>query len=85
MSRDETDDNSIVLVHLVFVLSFLQDDSGAEGAFVAWMFLGFFPVAGTSVYLLATPLLPAFEITSQITGNVAKLTTENWDGAKENK
>lgn len=39
---------------------FLQgnDDSGAEGSFVVWSMMGFYPVSGTDVYLLSSPLFP---------------------------
>lgn len=33
-----------------------NDDSGAEGSFVVWSMMGFYPVAGTDVYLLSSPL-----------------------------
>ncbi|KAI9286192.1 glycosyl hydrolase family 92-domain-containing protein [Umbelopsis sp. AD052] len=33
-----------------------NDDSGAEGSFVVWSMMGFYPVSGTDVYLLSSPL-----------------------------
>ncbi|EST07345.1 Glycosyl hydrolase family 92 [Kalmanozyma brasiliensis GHG001] len=62
-----------------------NDDIGAMGSFVVWSHFGFYPVAGTGVYLLSTPLLSAFAITNQMTGKIFRLTTRGFDGAKKNK
>ncbi|KIS65961.1 uncharacterized protein UMAG_06050 [Mycosarcoma maydis] len=62
-----------------------NDDVGAMGSFVVWTHLGFFPVAGTGVYLLSTPLLSAYEIKNQLTGNTFRLTTKGFDGASKNR
>ncbi|KAH8556792.1 glycosyl hydrolase family 92-domain-containing protein [Umbelopsis sp. PMI_123] len=39
-----------------------NDDSGAEGSFVVWSMMGFYPVAGTDVYLLSSPLFPEISL-----------------------
>ena len=62
-----------------------NDDVGAMGSLVVWTHLGFFPVAGTGVYLLSTPLLSAYAITNQMTGKTFRLTTKGFDGARGNK
>ncbi|PWN52885.1 alpha-1,2-mannosidase, putative subfamily [Violaceomyces palustris] len=62
-----------------------NDDSGAMGAYVVWSAMGLFPVAGTGVYLLSTPLFPGYKITSTVTGKTFELKTKNWDEASVNK
>ena len=62
-----------------------NDDSGSMGSFAVWIHMGMFPVAGTGVYLLSTPLFPSYRITSPLTGKTFTLTTKNWDGARRNK
>lgn len=62
-----------------------NDDVGAMGSFIVWVHLGMFPVAGTGVYLLSTPLVEGYEIRSGVTGEVFRLKTRGWDGAKRNK
>lgn len=62
-----------------------NDDVGAMGSLVVWTYLGFFPVAGTGVYLLGTPLLSAYAVTSDITGKTFRLETKGFDAAKRNK
>lgn len=62
-----------------------NDDSGAMGGFVVYTSLGLFPVAGQSVYLLATPLFPSYQVVSQVTGKTATVKANNWDGAQTNK
>ncbi|CAM0139549.1 unnamed protein product [Umbelopsis sp. WA50703] len=44
-----------------------NDDSGAEGSFVVWSMMGFYPVAGTDVYLLSSPIFPKMTLT--LSGN----------------
>jgi putative alpha-1,2-mannosidase len=39
-----------------------NDDSGAEGSFVVWSMMGFYPVSGTDVYLLSSPLFPEISL-----------------------
>ncbi len=55
------------------------------GSLIVWIHLGFFPVAGTGVYLLSTPLFASYEIKNQLTGKKFTLTTKGFDGAKTNK
>ncbi|KAJ9475898.1 Glycosyl hydrolase [Pseudozyma hubeiensis] len=62
-----------------------NDDVGAMGSFIVWTHLGMFPVAGTGVYLLSTPLISAYEVRNDITGKVFRLKTKGWDGARRNK
>ncbi|GAC94247.1 glycosyl hydrolase [Pseudozyma hubeiensis SY62] len=62
-----------------------NDDVGAMGSFIVWTHLGMFPVAGTGVYLLSTPLISAYEVRNAITGKVFRLKTRGWDGARRNK
>lgn len=62
-----------------------NDDVGAMGSLVVWCHLGFYPVAGTGVYLFSTPLLAGYEIKSGVTGKTFKLTTKGFDGGRKNK
>lgn len=55
------------------------------GAYVVFVSMGFYPVSGTGVYLLLTPLMPGYTIKNAITYNTARIRTVNWDGAYENK
>ncbi len=55
------------------------------GSFVVWTHFGFYPVAGTGVYLLSTPLLSAYAITNEMTGKTFHLTTKGFDRAEKNK
>jgi putative alpha-1,2-mannosidase len=54
------------------------------GAFLVFCSFGFYPVAGESVYLLATPLFPSIAITDPETKTTARIKTVNFDGGKEN-
>ena len=47
--------------------------------------LGFFPIAGTSVYLLTTPLFPSITITDTLTNTKARFIVKNFDNAQENR
>ncbi|EJD51200.1 alpha-1,2-mannosidase, putative subfamily [Auricularia subglabra TFB-10046 SS5] len=62
-----------------------NDDSGAMGGFAFFSALGFYPVAGTSVYLLSTPLFREISFPSSDPGRRAVLKTVNFDGATKNK
>lgn len=62
-----------------------NDDVGAMGSLVVWAHFGFFPVAGTGVYLLSTPLLSGYAIRSEITGKTFRLITNGFDAARKNK
>ncbi|TKY87518.1 hypothetical protein EX895_003532 [Sporisorium graminicola] len=62
-----------------------NDDVGAMGSLVVWTHLGFFPVAGTGVYLLSTPLLSQYAITNPLTGRTFRLITKGFDRAQRNK
>lgn len=55
------------------------------GAYVVFVSMGFYPVSGTGVYLLLSPLMPGYSITSDVTGKTARVKTVNWDGAYANK
>ncbi|UZJ56253.1 hypothetical protein CBS101457_005573 [Exobasidium rhododendri] len=84
-----TVDRSLHTLHRYFNNSYGgvagNDDAGAMGAYIVFTALGMFPVAGTAVYLLSTPLFPSYEVTSLVTGKVARLTTQGFDGATKNK
>ncbi|KAH7096633.1 alpha-1,2-mannosidase, putative subfamily [Auriculariales sp. MPI-PUGE-AT-0066] len=62
-----------------------NDDSGAMGAFAVFASFGFYPVAGTSVYLLSTPLFKTIKFPSSQPGQKAVLSTIDFDGAVQNK
>jgi predicted alpha-1,2-mannosidase len=66
-----------------------NDDSGAMGGFVVFGSFGFYPVAGTSVYLISTPLFPSITIhdpdPNSKNPRTTRIITQNFDGAKTNK
>ncbi|SJX66353.1 uncharacterized protein SRS1_16674 [Sporisorium reilianum f. sp. reilianum] len=62
-----------------------NDDVGAMGSLVVWTHLGFFPVAGTGVYLLSTPLLREYAITNPLTGKTFRMVARGFDRAQRNK
>lgn len=57
-----------------------NDDSGAMGAFATFSLLGFFPVAGQSVYLLGSPYYPTTSFYNQLTGKTATIETKHFGG-----
>lgn len=62
-----------------------NDDSGAMGGFVVYAAFGFYPIAGTSVYVLSTPLFKEISFPASAPGKQAVITTVNFDGATNNK
>lgn len=58
-----------------------NDDSGAEGSFVVWSMMGLYPVSGTDVYLLSSPLFPEISLrlgpTQQFTITANRLSETN--------
>lgn len=84
-----TVDRSLSTLYRYFNISYGglpgNEDSGGMSSYVIFAALGMFPVAGTSIYLLSTPMFPEYEITSQITGLTARLTTKGFDGPTYNK
>jgi hypothetical protein len=61
-----------------------NDDSGAMGSFVAFSMLGLFPNPGQDVYLITPPFFEAVNITSPVTGKVARIRNVNFDPSYEN-
>ncbi|KAI1328713.1 glycoside hydrolase family 92 protein [Xylariaceae sp. FL0255] len=61
-----------------------NDDSGAMGAFVTFGMIGLYPLAGQDVYLISAPFFEAVNITSPLTGKIARITTTGFDAAYEN-
>ncbi|KAF8200506.1 glycosyl hydrolase family 92-domain-containing protein [Mycena galopus ATCC 62051] len=54
-----------------------NDDSGSMGAYVVWSYLGFYPVAGQSTYLLNRPYFPKTTIRNPVSGTVAIILATN--------
>ncbi|KAF8200503.1 glycosyl hydrolase family 92-domain-containing protein [Mycena galopus ATCC 62051] len=54
-----------------------HDDSGSMGAYVVWSYLGFYPVAGQSTYLLNRPYFPKTTIRNPVSGTVAIILATN--------
>ncbi|KAK7006255.1 glycoside hydrolase family 92 protein [Favolaschia claudopus] len=57
-----------------------NDDSGSMGAYVVWSHLGFFPVAGQSIYLLNRPYFPKITLRNEINGATAIIRAVNFGG-----
>ncbi|KAK4652225.1 hypothetical protein QC762_609260 [Podospora pseudocomata] len=57
-----------------------NDDSGAMGSFVALSMMGLFPNPGQNVYLVTPPFFEQVNITSPVTGKVARVRNVNFDG-----
>ncbi|SPC66471.1 related to alpha-1,2-mannosidase [Ustilago sp. UG-2017b] len=62
-----------------------NDDVGTMGSLVVWCHFGFYPVAGTAVYLFSTPLLAGYEIKNAVTGKSFRLKTIGFDRGRKNK
>ena len=60
-----------------------NDDSGAQGSFVAFAMAGLFPVAGQNVYLISPPFFESVSFTSPVTGKVATVRCLNFDKGYE--
>lgn len=56
-----------------------NDDSGAMGSFVAMAMMGLFPNPGQDVYLITAPFFEVVEVTSSVTGNVARVKCVGFD------
>lgn len=56
-----------------------NDDSGAQGSFIAFAMSGLFPVAGQNVYLISSPFFESVSYTSPLTGKVATIRCANFD------
>ncbi|KJX94980.1 alpha-1,2-mannosidase family protein [Zymoseptoria brevis] len=56
-----------------------NDDSGTMGAFLAFAMMGLFPNPGQNVYLITPPFFESVNITSPVTGKVAKIRNVNFD------
>lgn len=56
-----------------------NDDSGAQGSFIAFAMSGLFPVAGQNVYLISPPFFESVSYTSPLTGKVATIRCSNFD------
>lgn len=50
-----------------------NDDSGAQGSFIAFAMSGLFPVAGQNVYLITPPYFESVSYVSPVTGKVATI------------
>ncbi|KLU87007.1 hypothetical protein MAPG_06013 [Magnaporthiopsis poae ATCC 64411] len=61
-----------------------NDDSGAMGSFLAFSMLGLFPNPGQNVYFITPPFFPSANVTSPVTGKVARIRTVNFDAAYKN-
>jgi putative alpha-1,2-mannosidase len=61
-----------------------NDDSGAMGTFMAFTMLGLFPNPGQNVYLIIPPFFESVNITSPVTGKVARIRSINFDAAYNN-
>ncbi|EJD51198.1 alpha-1,2-mannosidase, putative subfamily [Auricularia subglabra TFB-10046 SS5] len=62
-----------------------NDDSGAMGGFAVFSSFGFYPIAGTSVYVISTPLFREITFPSSLPGRRAMIKTVGFDGATRNK
>lgn len=60
-----------------------NDDSGAQGSFIAFAMSGLFPVAGQNVYLISAPFFESVRYTSLLTGKVAEVRCRNFDPGYE--
>ncbi|KAH8929084.1 glycoside hydrolase family 92 protein [Atractiella rhizophila] len=60
-----------------------NDDAGSMGAFVVWSYLGLFPLAGTPIYLLSTPLVRSFAILNPLTSVTTYVRTVNFDAGSK--
>jgi len=60
-----------------------NDDSGTMGAFLAFAMMGLFPNPGQNVYLITPPFFESVNITSPVTGKVAKVRNVNFDPTYE--
>lgn len=56
-----------------------NDDSGAQGSFIAFAMSGLFPVAGQNVYLISPPFFESVSYTSPLTGKMATIRCTNFD------
>ncbi|PIA91827.1 hypothetical protein CB0940_09764 [Cercospora beticola] len=61
-----------------------NDDSGAQGSFLAFAMSGLFPVAGQNVYLITPPFFESVSWTSPVTGKIATIRNVNFDVEYEN-
>ncbi|GIZ47864.1 hypothetical protein CKM354_001094400 [Cercospora kikuchii] len=61
-----------------------NDDSGAQGSFLAFAMSGLFPVAGQNVYLITPPFFEFVGWTSPVTGKTATIRNVNFDVEYEN-
>ncbi|KAE9372875.1 glycoside hydrolase family 92 protein [Stipitochalara longipes BDJ] len=57
-----------------------NDDSGAMGAFTVLAMMGLWPVAGQDVYLITPPYFPQVKVRNGVTGKVATIKCENFEG-----
>jgi len=64
-----------------------NDDAGAMGGFVVFATFGFYPQAGTGIYLISTPLFRTitYPTDDPSKNKTATITTVNFDGAITNK
>jgi putative alpha-1,2-mannosidase len=60
-----------------------NDDSGTMGAFLAFAMMGLNPNPGQDVYLITPPFFESVNITSPVTGNVAKIRNVDFDPSYE--
>lgn len=60
-----------------------NDDSGTMGAFLAFTMIGLNPIPGQNVYLITPPFFESVNITSPVTGNVAKIKNVGFDPSYE--
>lgn len=61
-----------------------NDDSGAMGSFVALSMMGLFPNPGQDVYLITPPYFQSVNITSPVTGKVARVVNMGFDSTYKN-
>lgn len=60
-----------------------NDDSGAQGSFIAFAMSGLFPVAGQNVYLITPPYFESVSYVSPVTGKVATIRNLHFDPGYE--
>ncbi|KAF8331884.1 alpha-1,2-mannosidase, putative subfamily [Cantharellus anzutake] len=86
---DKTVDRVLILLNTYYNTGFGgipgNDDSGAMGGFVVFSCFGFYPVAGTGIYLISTPLFRTITYPASTPGKSAVITTVNFDSAVRNK
>jgi putative alpha-1,2-mannosidase len=61
-----------------------NDDSGAMGAFQAFVMMGLFPNPGQDVYLITPPFFEAVSVTNPITNKTATIRNVNFDPGYKN-